>query len=454
MLPRSLTARLMLAAVAGLAAATVVACVLIWIGADLRSPDRLLHAELEEEVADIQSGLRIDAAGKAHVELKQSNARVYDAMPRDAAYLVYDASGRAVAHSPQGAALQALAGMSPGPDALAVSVGNGDGQLRLIQRSIRHGDQAFTVRVARSDRLVLTLRDYADKLYVRAGLATALLALVTFGAVVFVTVRRMILPLHRVSQVAAGIGPRNLTTRLDVARVPLEIAPLVQGFNTALERLERGYRVQQEFLAAAAHELKTPLALLQAEIELGGAANTELLLRDTALMARQVHQLLHLAEVSEGHNYAFAPIDPGSVLEEAVDYFERFAHQRSVHLEFVREPGALGHVEGDAAALFVLAKNLLDNALNHAPAGSVVRVRLGADGFCVQDEGPGVAPADRAHLFQRFWRSQRDGSGAGLGLAICQEICAAHGWRVGLADVSAGEGACFFVAMRTGEDTA
>ncbi|SEL57886.1 Signal transduction histidine kinase [Pseudoxanthomonas sp. GM95] len=451
MRPRSLTARLMLAAVAGLAAATVVACVLVWIGADLRSPDRLLHAELEEEVADIQAGLRIGPAGSVHVWLKQGNARVYDAMPRDAAYQLFDAAGRSVAHSPQGPALQALMGMSPGPDEQAVPISNGGGQLRLIQRSIRHADQVFTVRVARSDRLVLTLRDYADKLYVRAGLATALLALMTFGAVVFLTVRRMILPLHRVSQVAAGIGPRNLTTRLDVARVPLEIVPLVQGFNTALERLERGYRVQQEFLAAAAHELKTPLALLQAEIELGGAANTELLLRDTGLMARQVHQLLHLAEVSEGHNYTFAAIDPGSVLEEVKEYVARFAHQRSVHLEFAREPGALGHIEGDAAALFVLAKNLLENALNHAPAGSVVLVMLGADGFSVQDQGPGVAPSDRAHLFQRFWRSQRDGNGAGLGLAICQEICAAHGWRVGLADVQAGQGACFFVAMKPSE---
>ncbi|KRG45957.1 hypothetical protein ARC20_05995 [Stenotrophomonas panacihumi] len=444
MRPRSLAGRLLLAASAGLLAAAVAAIALLWVSPWPRTGEDVLRVELEEEWQHLRDGLRVAADGTAQLRLDAKNTAAYDAMPKDAAYLVLDAAGRDVLSSPPGPALDALRGMSPEVTIQSGEVAGGGGELLMMGGQIHHGGRAYTARVARSDRLVSTLGDYAGELYVRAGLITVLIALLTFGGVVFFTVRRLLRPLHRASAIASAIGPRNLAARLQVEQMPSELKPMVQAFNAALDRLENGYRVQQEFLASAAHELKTPLALLQAEIELGGAANTEVLLRDTALMARQVHQLLHLAEVSEGHNYRFAPMAMGDAVQEAADYLARAADRKAVHVDVEVAP-SLAPVEADAAAVFVLAKNLLENALNHSSPGGVIRVRVEASGFSVQDEGPGVPEADLPHLFQRFWRAQRDGHGAGLGLAICQEVCAAHGWRIRLATHD--EGACFVVAI-------
>lgn len=451
MLPNSLTARLMVAAFTGLLAATATGLGLMALQVWPLSPEGMLRAELKEEIEHIGEGLRIRADGRAEVRLKDYLANTYDAMPKDAAFQVRDEHGGIVAQSIAGPALQALAAMPADGQVIEVRSAGTLLRLQASEEQLLHDGRRYTVRVARSDRLVTTLKDYAGKLYLRAGLVTGLLALITFVLVVFLTVRRMVRPLYRISAVAAQIGPRNLGTRLQTDGLPAELVPLIQAFNAALARLENGYRVQQEFLASAAHELKTPLALLQAEIELGGAADKAVLLRDTALMARQVHQLLQLAEVSEGHNYQFASVDLTDVVTDAAHYLERLAGQKSVRLVVGFEGNAAAAVEADAAAIFVLAKNLLENAIHHSPQGGEVRVRLRVDGFSVEDEGPGVAADDRPRLFERFWRgAPRESEGAGLGLAICKEICQAHGWSIHLDARPAATGACFVVTVPPG----
>lgn len=445
MLPRSLTARLMMAAMIGIFAATLagaaVMSTLLWP----RSPTAMLRAELADEVERIDTGLRVDASGKASVALAREQANLYDAMAKDAAYVVLDRNGRIATRSTDGPAVAALLSMQPDATTTTARSGPLDIRLQVTQASIMHAGEPYTIRVARSDRLVTTLNDHAGELYLRSGLVTLLLAVSTFTLVVYLTVNRMVRPLRQASAVAASIGPRNLATRLRTDALPTELAPLIESFNAALERLEVGFRVQQEFLASAAHELKTPLALLQAEIELGGAANTAYLLRDTALMARIVHQLLHLAEVSEGHNYTFAPVELHAEVREATEYLQRLASQHSVSVQLETEAGDTV-VTADRGAVFVLVKNLLENAIHHAPAGSVVCVRVGPRGIEVHDQGPGVAKQDEPHLFQRFWRAAGQVSdGAGLGLTICQQICQAHGWRI-YYERSPSTGACFVVA--------
>lgn len=450
MLPRSLTARLMLAAMVGILAAAVmsvaVMSALLWPS----SPTAMLRDELEDEVKRIDTGLRVDGAGKASVELSQEQTNLYDAMPRDAAYIVLDRNGRIVTRSTEGPAVDALLSMQPDASTTTARSGDVDIRLQVTQEHITYAGEPYIIRVARSDRLVTTLNDYAGELYLRSGFVTVLLALSTFTLVVYLTVRRMIRPLRKASEVAARVGPQNLATRLKTNGLPTELVPLIESFNAALERLQIGFRVQQEFLASAAHELKTPLALLQAEIELGGAANTEYLLRDTALMARIVHQLLHLAEVSEGHNYTFAPVDLQAEIREAIEYLQRLADQHSVRVQLETEQDETV-VGADRGAVFVLIKNLLENAIHHAPAESVVRVHVGPRGFTVQDAGPGVAEKDQPLLFQRFWRAKNeDSDGAGLGLAICKEICQAHHWQIYYQARPGETGACFVVSVNAG----
>jgi signal transduction histidine kinase len=442
-MPRSLGARLMLAALlAMLAASAAAAALLRW---STSSPS-LFAAELADQVEHVADGLRVDGAGAVSVQFGGRIGNAYDGLGKDTAFVVRDRAGREVARSPDGPALQALRGLPA--QAASYQVANPSGPIRLgvADATVERAGQRYLIRVARSDRMIATLSSYEDRLYLRAALLTLGGALLVFHAVVFLTVRRTLRPLREVSAAAAQIRPRNLSARLREDGLPDELRPLIHAFNAALARLEDGFRVQQEFLGAAAHELKTPLALLRAEIELGGAADRALLLRDTDLMARQVHQLLHLAEVSEGRNYRFTPLDLHAAATDVLGYLQRLADRAGVALRLCAD-APTPTVEADAGALFVLLKNLLENAVSHSPAGAAVTLRLGADGFSVSDQGPGVAAADRARLFERFWRADPAGGGAGLGLAICREIALAHGWTLALDD--AGGGACFRVRFDT-----
>jgi signal transduction histidine kinase len=145
-------------------------------------------------------------------------------------------------------------------------------------------------------------------------------------------------------------------------------------------------------------------------------------------MSRQVQQLLLLAEASEQQNYRFITLDVTEIAAEVVAYLQRMADNRQVTLRLERHIASLT-LPADKGALFTLLKNLLENAIQHAPAGSTVAVDVFADNIAVRDHGPGVEEAQLPQLFNRFWRSeQRRDTGAGLGLTICREIALAHGW--------------------------
>lgn len=125
-----------------------------------------------------------------------------------------------------------------------------------------------------------------------------------------------------------------MQARLENNNLPTEIAPLVISFNHTLERLEHGYRTQQEFLSTAAHELKTPLALIRTQLELmEETEERNWLLNDANYMSRQVQQLLLLAETSEFNNYNFIVVDIEYVVNEVVCYLQRMAE--AVKVNFV-----------------------------------------------------------------------------------------------------------------------
>lgn len=436
MIPRSLKGRLMLAGMAGALAAAATASVVIavqfWPGASTTAT----RAELREDMEDIANGLRIASDGSLSIVLSADNASMYDAMPRDTAYLVL-LDAREAARSMDGPALRRLATMRPGDREAVVQGADGPIHLELAETVFERAGSVVTLRVARSDRLVVALNNYAAERYLQGSLVAIAMALAIFALITYVTVNRMVQPLQRASQVAASLEPRNLSTRLRSTGLPSEIVPLIDAFNSALVRLEAGFRIQQDFLASAAHELKTPLALLQAEIELGGAADTTSLLRETALMARIVNQLLHLAETSEESNYNIVPLSLTTELEDAVDYMQRVADKHAVALTLVATHSRM--VVADRGSLFVLVKNLVENAIHHSPKGASVQVRLDESGFSVEDQGPGVAAEKIPFLFQRFWRAEgEDYEGAGLGLTICREICHFHGWRISYESLAPG----------------
>jgi signal transduction histidine kinase len=304
--------------------------------------------------------------------------------------------------------------------------------VRGATTSVQHAARTWYLQCAVSTRFMQFM--YGTFALPFMGMAVAVFSLVlavVFGACAFVTLKYTLKPLQRISDAAGEISPRSLKARLQTEAAPTEIAPLVESFNRVLDRLEHGYRTQREFLATAAHELKTPLALIRAQVELSadGPGRMELL-QDVEHMSRQVQQLLHLAEASEVQNYQIGMVDVRAVADEAAQYLLRMAQANDVRV-VLPEPGPEVHWLADRGALFTLLKNLLENAIQHTPAGSRVDLELDTASLTVRDWGPGASDAQLSKIFIRFWRGDhRRDQGAGLGLAICQEIALAHGWTL------------------------
>jgi len=396
--------------------------------------DVLARMDMSDMAEELSSKIALDRDGKPYLESEDHPdiEWAFDSLGREVAYRVVDGAGNVALLSDAGRRFwpDGLLPRGAGPERFDFER-DGVVFFAATEPIAASGDTWF-LQVAVSNRMMHLLHRVAVPL-VGAGIALfTLVLLVAFGLCTWITLRYTLRPLQDVSASAAGISLHSMHARLRADAVPGEIAPLVDSFNRVLERLEQAYRAQQEFLANAAHELKTPLAMIRAQVELGveGEADRAALLKDVAYMSRQVQQLLLLAEASEATNYEFGTVRVGEVADEAIAYLQRMAEAGDVKLAVSTVDDDL-EWRADHGALFTLLKNLLENAIEHAPAGSMVSVEIVADGLCVRDHGPGVEPAQLALLFERFWRGpHRRDLGAGLGLSICQEVARAHGWRL------------------------
>jgi hypothetical protein len=164
-----------------------------------------------------------------------------------------------------------------------------------------------------------------------------------------------------------------------------------------LQRLERAFLAQERFIANAAHELKTPLALARARIEAGLDADDDRqrLLHDLDAMVRQVQQMLQMAQVADPQALRRRPVRPLAVAREVLDHLAFKAERRDLTLH-LQEPAGELQVEADPGALFVLLKNLVENAIEFSPPGADVGVWLDEARLRVDDHGPGVTPEHRA----------------------------------------------------------
>lgn len=244
--------------------------------------------------------------------------------------------------------------------------------------------------------------------------------------------RRLLAPVLAASAVASTIGPTNLSTRLPTSGLPREVLPLALAVNDALSRLERALEVQREFTADAAHELRTPLTILRARVDTETHGNFRDELRaDIDAVTHILDQLLELAELetlSETHQ---SPLDLNALAVDIATTLAPFAmaQGRPIAVQASDKPNI---VIANAAILSLAIKNLLENAIRHTPLGSEVVLSTETQGqIRILDTGPGISESDRSHLFQRFWRKDRQEAGhAGLGLAIVARIVGLHGGRV------------------------
>ena len=276
-------------------------------------------------------------------------------------------------------------------------------------------------------------------------LVSLALVIVWFG------VRRGLRPLHRLSDTLAARGPDDLDP-LEDAALPVETKPLVSAVNQYVARLHRMIQGRKRFFADAAHQLKTPLAIIQAESELalretdlaGARVHLERLHGSVQQAAKEVAQLLSLSRLEPDSGYAptlrrlrLDLLAQGVALEWAP-----LARRHDVDLGFddVADNHAAPEIDGQPELLQEMLGNLIDNAIRYGGPEAIVTVRTVGRRLLVEDNGPGVAPFERESVFRRFYRGEASASreGSGLGLSIVREIARLHGASVALAETTGG----------------
>jgi heavy metal sensor kinase len=356
---------------------------------------------------------------------------------------------------PAGARAAALAGRRPVVD---VTLGSGaEPAGRAVVASVRRHGRLRVVVAAESLREVEESVERVLILLLLAGPA-ALVATALGG---WWLASKALRPVKRMTAQAAGIEIDRLHERIAVPRTVDEIGYLAVTLNAMLDRLERGVKDKHRLISDASHELRTPLAVMRSELdvslrgdELTPAARAvlESAREEVDRLSRMVDNLLTLAQVDEGRlEILTARVPLNEAIQAAVRPLRPLAAAKQVRLVL---DGETSDAHADPQRLHLALTNLIENAIKFAHPGGEVHVsvwrRRDEVGVTVTDDGPGIPPDARAHVFDRFYRADpargRDIGGSGLGLAICREIASAHGGRVWV-DSEEGEGSAFSLAL-------
>ena len=317
-----------------------------------------------------------------------------------------------------------------------------------IDFPVRKGNQSATIEVAQDLENADVIVDDVVAGFVSRLAWVVLPMFALLLALDVLIVRRALKPITTASQRARKIQPGTIGLRLPENGLPDEVLPLVVAVNHALDRLESGFQMQRDFTADAAHELRTPLAVLMTMIDVLPDQKAAGELRPHIVgMSRIVGQLLELAELESSTISAEDAADLRAVCSDAVSLMAPVALAQGKTIELNAPPTAVW-VQGNSEMLFRAVRNLVENAIRYTAAATAVEVDVLASGaVTVKDRGPGVPPTERELIFRRFWRrDRRGGPNAGLGLSIVQRAIRIHGGKIGVGEREGG-GAVFSIAL-------
>jgi signal transduction histidine kinase len=428
-LARRLRARVALLQVTVVAAAVAVHLALAW--GPLVEADRDL-GRLSEAVAE---SLVVDSDGVTRI-VPSERLQQLDAGSQSLRFAVYDAAtGVAIEGSspdlmlvlPRNARLKNLRYAefdAPGPDGRMLP--------GALTRIVTPNGEYMLAAVGMQRGLIDAVR------WIWAELITTLLPLLValaIGSLLLVprTVKQALRPLDLLSAQARAIAP-GTRGRLDESAAPQELTPLVGAMNTALDRLDAAFEQQRRFTANAAHELRNPLAVLQARVD--SLNDRELkagFQRDVARMTDLVDQLLTMARLQAGQVNMEGRVDLREIARTVLSDLAPLAIRggREVALD---EPPYPVWVPGDSRVLEGALSNLVLNAIDHSPEGETVEVMV-HDGptksIEVLDRGPGIPNGVGDEIYEPFWRTEIRRRGVGLGLAIVRDAMKLHGGNVG-----------------------
>jgi len=381
---------------------------------------------------------------------------------------------------------KALAAASAGPDVPGAGLGRGRGGMgrglgpggggatvaftkipRFQTVTTSHGEWRLGMLGTADTTLVIGLnydRTRAELNRLRdAFLLSLAVALIMVGVGGWVVVSRALRPMKTIAETAERVTARGLDARIPLLNEDPEIARVIQMLNRMMDRLEASFRQATRFSADASHELKTPLAIMQGELENAlqaatrGSAEQQLfsnLLEETQRLKSITHSLLLLAQADAGQlKLALEPVDLSAELEAMIEDARVLAADLRLTFDTQIQPGL--RVPADRALLHTALLNLITNAIKYnEPDGKIeISLELSDGGICFRicNTGPGIPAEDHLKVFDRFYRvrsaAQPQADGSGLGLSLAREIVRAHGGELSLEESRPGW-TCFVVTLK------
>ncbi|MCW2547343.1 MAG: signal transduction histidine kinase [Mycobacterium sp.] len=399
-----------------------------------------LHASL---LANLDNSISQEAATVAASIAKQSPANPLPAPSEDAAIIqIVDESGKVLTSSTNLDGRKRLFHFQGGRTDPAIASTEGvdsETSYRVAALIAPSLSREVTVYVGLpTTELTQSTQELTAALAVGVPLVTLLLAFVGW-----LLVGRALGPVEAMRQEAATISGADVHRRLSPPPARDELSRLAGTLNELLSRIQTAFDQRRAFVADAAHELRSPITVLQTTLEVSmrraeTAADREIaadLLAETARLARLVEDLLQLARLDANRAIANLPVDLDDLV---LDEVRRATVGARVSID--TSGVSAGRVLGDAHALGRVINNLLDNAIRHASTRVEIDLHGGASfvTLTVCDDGYGIRADDRERVFERFTRLDdargRDSGGSGLGLAIVRDVVTAHGGQVQIAD--------------------
>jgi signal transduction histidine kinase len=282
------------------------------------------------------------------------------------------------------------------------------------------------------------------------------------GVSIYFLSRMMLKPVDRVSSLAARISSTNLKERINYAGPDDEIKRLADTFDGMLGRLENAFESQKQFIQDASHELRTPIAIAQTNIEVLEMDNKatikdyerlkDIMKMNLERMSTLSEKLLLLSESEQGKTN-WSTVDLAPLLTELTTEFKTKSHESGINIELAAVEQNIP-VLGDAFRLKQAFVNLVDNAIKYNRPGGEVKISSHADDtkfvIEIKDNGIGISQSDQQRIFERFYRVDKSRSraqgGSGLGLAIVKKIVEEHGGTISV-ESTLGEGCTFRITL-------
>ena len=389
---------------------------------------------LENQARELLQAVQVGTDGELQVGTPDDWRQVYSSQSRRFVFTVFNAAHQPIAWSPNlGTPLPYIpvdSGNSLGP---VEFIGAGAGRRAIVAA---RGPLGSTILVGRGDH---DRDELVDSLFEEGSeQLTVIVPFVLLGLVLIWLISGWSLrPIERASQEAARVGPQRPDMRISPSGLPREIQPLVEAVNGAVDRLSRAYATERRLTADAAHELRTPLAVLNLRLQrakLTGNTEWDAVERELAQMGRLVDQLLDLARkealARELPTEDLPVINLSRVVREAAAAVLPLMEATGREL-YVDVPDSV-LVRGNSDDLRDMVRNLLENAVLHGRGRVSARIappEKNANRVAIEvaDEGLGVPAGQEQAVFQRFRRLNVDTPGSGLGLAIVRHVARSHG---------------------------